>query len=99
MRLSPFKIERFINIVCFEIDQNMLSFWEIAFLVYTKQLPGKFNFHWEAGPLLLLYYFKILPAEFFAHNELVQVTCYTFKFWFATVVDIIHYKCALLCLI
>src|ERR1044072_8381236 len=95
--LSPFKIERFSNMVCFEIDQNMLPIWEIANLPYTKQLPCKFNFYHEAGPLILLY-FKILPADFSAHNKFIQVN-YIFKFWFATVMDIIHYKCALLGLI
>src|SRR6201990_1035578 len=43
-------------------------------------------------------YFKILPADFSALNKFIQVN-YIFKFWFATVMDIIHYKCALLGLI
>ncbi|KAL7632807.1 UNVERIFIED_CONTAM: hypothetical protein RMT77_016873 [Armadillidium vulgare] len=76
----------------------MLPFWDIAYLLYTTQLPSKFNFYWEIDPLIMLYYFKILPAEFSALNKFIQVN-YIFKFWFATVVDIIHYKCALLGLI
>ena len=95
--LSLFKIERFINMICLKIDLNKLPIWEIANLPYTKQLPCKFNFYWEAGPHLLLY-FKILPADFSALNKFIQVN-YIFKFWFATVMDIIHYKCALLGLI
>ncbi|KAL7640512.1 UNVERIFIED_CONTAM: hypothetical protein RMT77_008787 [Armadillidium vulgare] len=83
--------------VCFEIDQNMLPIWEIANLPYTKQLPCKFNFYREAGPLLLLY-FKILPAEFSALSKFIQLN-YIFKFWFLIAVDIIHYKCAFLCLV
>ena len=43
--LSPFKIERFINIVCFEIDLNIFPIWKITYLLYTKQLPSEFNFY------------------------------------------------------
>ena len=95
--LSLFKMERFINMICLKIDLNKLPIWEIVNLPYTKQLPCKFDFYWEAGPLFLLY-FKILPADFSALNKFIQVN-YIFKFWFATVMDIIHYKCALLGLI
>lgn len=49
------------------VTRDAFASENIVFL-YTRQLPSRLIFYWETGNLLMLYYFKTLPAEFSALN-------------------------------